>query len=74
MDIGLKLKKVQVTPGSFESIMHVAAWFTAFCARKFTARFKIYVDIELFFFDTKIYLRDVPRMFEIQCYFKEGFL
>jgi hypothetical protein len=55
VDIGLKLKKVQVTPGSFESIMCVAAWFAAFRARKFAARFKIRVDIELFFFGTKIY-------------------
>jgi hypothetical protein len=55
MYIGLKLKEVQVTPGSFDSIMHAAAWFAAFRTRKFTAGFKIHVDIELLFFGTKIY-------------------
>jgi hypothetical protein len=39
MDIGFELKKVQVTPGSFDGIMHVALWFAAFLARKFAAGF-----------------------------------
>jgi hypothetical protein len=30
MDIGFELKKVQMTPGSFDSIMHAATDFTAF--------------------------------------------
>jgi len=55
MDVGFKLKKVQVTPGSFDGIMHVALRFAAFCARKFAARFKIYMNIELLAFGTKIY-------------------
>ena len=29
MDIGFELKEVQVTPGSFDGIMHVALWFAA---------------------------------------------
>jgi hypothetical protein len=32
------------------------------------------MDIELFFFGTEIYSLDVPRIFEIQCHFKEVFL
>jgi hypothetical protein len=52
---GFKLKKVQVTPGSFDSIMHAAAWFPAFRARKFTAGFKIYMNIELPSFNAKIH-------------------
>jgi hypothetical protein len=74
MDIGLKLKEIQVTPGSFDSIMHAATWFTTLRTRIFTARFEIYVDIELFSFGTKIDQLDVPRMFDIQRYFKEGFM
>jgi len=50
MDIGFELKKVQVTPGSIDGIMHVALWFAAFCARKFAAGFKIYMNIELLAF------------------------
>jgi len=37
VDVGFKLKEVQVTPGSFDSIMHAAAWFAALCTRKFAA-------------------------------------
>jgi hypothetical protein len=37
VDVGFELKEVQVTPGSIDSIMHVAFWFAAFCARKFAA-------------------------------------
>jgi len=55
MDIGLKLKKVQVTPGSFDNIMHAAAWFPALRTKKFTARFEIDVNIELLSFGIKIY-------------------
>jgi hypothetical protein len=55
MDIGFKLKEVQVTPGSFDSIMHIALWLAAFCTRKFAAGFKIYMNIELLAFGTKIY-------------------
>jgi hypothetical protein len=55
VDVGLKLKKVQVTPGSFDSIMHAAAWFPALRTRKFAARFEIYVNIELLSFGIKIY-------------------
>jgi hypothetical protein len=55
MDIGFELKKVQVTPGSFDGIMHVALWFAAFWAREFAAGFKIYMNIELLAFGTKIY-------------------
>lgn len=54
MDIGFELKEVQVTPGSFDGIMHVALWFAAFCARKFAAGFKIHMNIELLAFGTKI--------------------
>jgi len=55
MDIGFKLKEVQVTPGSFDGIMHVALGLAAFCARKFAAGFEIYMNIELLAFGTKIY-------------------
>jgi len=55
MDIGFELKEVQVTPCSFDGIMHVALWFTAFCAGKFATGFKIYMNIELLAFGTKIY-------------------
>src|SRR5664280_3523801 len=55
VDIGFELKEVQMTPGSFDSIMHATHRFAALCTRKFAARIKIYVDIELFTFDTKIY-------------------
>jgi hypothetical protein len=55
MDIGFKLKEVQVTPGSFDGIMHVALWLAAFCTRKFAAGFEIYMNIELLAFGTKIY-------------------
>lgn len=74
MDIGFKLEEVQVTPGPFDGIMHVAFGFAAFCASKFAAGFEIYMNIELLAFGTKIYQRDVPGMFEIQCYFEEVFL
>jgi len=37
MDIGFELKEVQVTPGSFDRIMHPALWFAALCTRKFAA-------------------------------------
>lgn len=55
MNVGFKLKKIQVTPGSFNGIMHAAAWFPAFRARKSTARFKIHMDIELPSFNAKIH-------------------
>ena len=54
MDIGFELKEVQVTPGSLDRIMHVALWFAAFWAREFAAGFKIYMNIELLAFGTKI--------------------
>jgi hypothetical protein len=41
MDIGLKLKEIQVTPSSSDCIVHAAAWFLAFRARKFAAGFEI---------------------------------
>jgi hypothetical protein len=63
VDIGLKLKEVQMTPGSFDSIMHIAVWFAAFRTSEFTAGSKINVDIQLLFFSIEIYLRDVPRIF-----------
>ncbi len=53
MDIGLELKEVQMSPSSFYSIMHVAACFSAFRTRKFTACFEIDMDIELLSFSTK---------------------
>jgi hypothetical protein len=74
MNIGFKLKEIQVTPGSFDSIMHAATWFPAFRARKFTAGFKIHMNIELPSFNTKIHRRDVPWIFKIQCYLEEGFM
>ena len=55
MDIGFELKEVQMSPGSFYSIMHAAAWFAAFRTRKFAACFEINMDIELLSFSTKIY-------------------
>jgi hypothetical protein len=55
MDIGFELKEVQVVPGSLDSIMHTALCFAALRARKFAACFKIHVDIELSFFNTKIH-------------------
>jgi hypothetical protein len=55
MNIGFKLKKVQVTPGSFDGIMHTAAWFPAFRARKFATGFKINMNIELPSFNAKIH-------------------
>jgi hypothetical protein len=55
MDIGFKLKEIQVTPSSSDCIVHAAAWFLAFRARKFAAGFKIHMDIELPSFSAKIY-------------------
>jgi len=55
VDKGFELKEVQVTPGSIDSIMHTALCFDALCARKFAAGYKIHVDIELSFFNTKIH-------------------
>jgi len=55
MDIGFKLKKIQVTPGSFDGIMHATAWLPAFHARKFAAGFEIHMNIELPFLNTKIH-------------------
>ena len=55
MKIGFKLKEIQVTPCSFDGIMHAAVWFAAFSARKFAAGFEIHMDIELPSFSTKIY-------------------
>jgi hypothetical protein len=37
MDIGFELKEVQVSPGSFDSIMHAAARLAALCTWKFAA-------------------------------------
>jgi hypothetical protein len=54
--------------------MHAATYFAAFRTWIFAARFEVDMDIELLFFGTEIYSRDVPRIFEIQCHFKEGFL
>ncbi len=65
MDISFKLEKVQMTPGSFNSIMNTAVRFSAFGTRELAARFKIYVNIKLFSFGTKFYSRNVPRIFEI---------
>jgi hypothetical protein len=59
VDIGFELKEVQMSPGSFYSIMHVAACFAAFRTRKFTACFEVDMDIELLSFSTKIYCCDV---------------
>ncbi len=63
MDISFKLEKVQMSPGSFNSIMNTAVCFSAFGARKLAARLKIYVNIKLLSFGTKFYLRNVPRIF-----------
>jgi len=70
MDIGFKLKKVQMPPGSFDSIMHAATWIAAFRTRKFAAWFEVNVYIKLLSFGTEIYCLDVPRIFKIQCYLK----
>jgi hypothetical protein len=37
MNIGFKLKEIQVTPCSFDRIMYAAVWFAAFSTRKFAA-------------------------------------
>ena len=50
MDIGFKLKEVQMAPGSFDSIMHAATWIAAFRTRKFAAWFEINMDIKVAFF------------------------
>jgi len=75
MNVGFKLKKNssgrQVL---LIGIMHAAAWFPHFRARKSTARFKIHMDIELPSFNAKIHDVNVPWIFEIQCYLKEGFM
>ena len=55
MNIGFKLKKIQVTPGSFDGIVHAAAWFLAFRARKSAAGFEIHMNIELPSFNAKIH-------------------
>ena len=55
MNIGFKLKEIQVTPCSFDGIMHAAVLIAAFSARKFAAWFEINMNIELFSFRAKIY-------------------
>jgi hypothetical protein len=55
MDIGFKLKEIQVTPSSSDCIVHAAAWFLAFRARKFAAGFEINMNIELSSFNAKIH-------------------
>jgi len=55
MDIGFKLKEIQVTPGSFDCIVHASAWFLAFRARKFAAGFEINMNIELLSFNAKVH-------------------
>jgi hypothetical protein len=55
MDIGFKLKEIQVTPSSSDCIVHAAAWFLAFRARKFAAGFEINMNIELPSFNAKVH-------------------
>jgi hypothetical protein len=55
MDIGFELKKIQVTPSSPGCIVHAAAWFLAFRARKFATGFEINMNIELPSFNAKIH-------------------
>jgi hypothetical protein len=55
MNIGFKLKEIQVTPSSSDGIVDAAAWFLAFRTKKFAAGFEIHMNIELPCFNTKIH-------------------
>ena len=70
MDIGFKLKEVQMPPGSFDCIMHVATWIAAFSTRNLLPDLKSTSISSCFPSGTEIYRLDVPRIFKIQCYLK----
>ena len=55
MDIGFKLKEIQVTPSSSDCIVHAAFRFAAICTRKFAAGFEINMNIELLSFNAKVH-------------------
>jgi len=74
MKIGLKLKEVQVSPGSINSIVNLASCITALRTRKFASSFEIYVDVKLFPFHVEADGLDEPRRFQVQGQLEEFFL